>query len=94
MLPARFSGVALDVTQGVHAKMTQTRPRPRVAANASPRLVKIGSDLFPVYGNERCGWSVEPVDLTSRQPGCYRYGSLEEVFFALVNLNVAPEGKA
>jgi hypothetical protein len=58
------------------------------------QLLKVGSEVFPVYGDERSGFSVDPGDLYPQIPGWYRYRSLEDLFFALVNLNVCPEGGA
>ncbi len=57
------------------------------------RLVKIGAEVFPVYGDENSGWSLDLGDLYPLMPK-YRYRSFDELFFALVNLNVAPEGQA
>ena len=64
----------------------------QVAVNA--QLMKIGLEVFPVYGDESSGFSVDPGDLYPRMPAWFRYGSLDELFFALVNLNVGPEGRA
>ena len=58
------------------------------------RLLKVGLEVFPVYGDERSGWCMDPVDLAPHTPKWQRYDSLEELFFALVNLNVSPEGQA
>lgn len=69
-----------------------TRNPSEVAVNA--RLLKIGLEVFPVYGDEKSGWSVDPSDLYPRIPDWYRYRSLDELFFALVNLNLSPEGQA
>jgi len=65
--------------------------RPEVSTKA--RLVKIGAEVFPVYGDEKTGWSLDLGDLYPQMPK-YRYRSFDELFFALVNLNVAPEGQA
>jgi hypothetical protein len=62
------------------------------AVNA--QLMKVGLEVFPVYGDEASGWSVDPVDLAPGQPQVFRYRSLDELFFALVNLNLSPEGQA
>ena len=70
--------------------MTPTRPE--VSLNA--RLLKIGVEVFPVYGDEKSGWSVDPGDLYPQMPAWFRYASLDELFFALVNLNCSPEGEA
>jgi hypothetical protein len=58
------------------------------------RLLKVGLEVFPVYGDERSGWSMDPIDLTPDTPKWLRYESLDELFFALLNLNVTPEGQA
>jgi hypothetical protein len=63
-----------------------------VAVNA--RLLKVGLEVFPVYGDETSGWSVDPGDLYPQMPVWFRYRSIDELFFALVNLNFGPEGKA
>ena len=60
----------------------------------STQLMKVGLEVFPVYGDEKSGFSVDPSDLYPHMPGLFRYTSLDELFFALVNLNVATEGKA
>ena len=57
-------------------------------------LVKIGMEVFPVYGDDEAGWSVNPGDIYPLIPIRDRYRSLDELFFALVNLNVGPEGQA
>lgn len=64
----------------------------RVAVHA--QLLKVGLEVFPVYGDETSGFSVDPGDLYPQIPYWCRYKSIDELFFALVNLNVAPEGKA
>ncbi len=69
--------------------MIQTKLQP-----VSTKLLKVGLEVFPVYGDEFSGWSMDPVDLTPETPKGLRYDSLDELFFALVNLNVAPEGRA
>lgn len=58
------------------------------------KLLKIGLEVFPVYGDDRSGWSMDPIDLAPEVPRWIRYESLDELFFALVNLNVGPEGQA
>lgn len=65
-----------------------------VPTSVNAQLMKIGMEVFPVYGDEASGWSVDPVDLGPDKPQGFRYRSLDELFFALVNLNVSPEGRA
>jgi len=60
----------------------------------SAQLMKIGLEVFPVYGDETSGFSVDPADLYPQMPAWFRYASLDELFFALVNFNIAPEGRA
>lgn len=66
----------------------------RMVDPVKTRLLKVGLEVFPVYGDERSGWSMDPIDLTPETPKWLRYDSLDELFFALLNLNVAPEGQA
>ena len=73
-------------------EMTQTQPQSEVSVNA--RLLKIGLEVFPVYGDEKSGFSVDPGDLYPQMPIWFRYRSLDELFFALVNLNLSQEGQA
>ena len=65
------------------------------ARSAARTYLRIGGDVFPIYGDALRGWSPRPDDfrgLTACSP--YVYGSLDELFFALVNLCTAPWGKA
>jgi hypothetical protein len=64
----------------------------RVAVHA--QLLKVGLEVFPVYGDETSGFSVDPGDLYPQTPYWCRYKSIDELFFALVNLNFTQEGKA
>jgi hypothetical protein len=68
--------------------------RQRQLDAVNTRLLKVGLEVFPVYGDERSGWSMDPIDLTPDTPKWLRYESLDELFFALLNLNVTPEGQA
>ena len=68
--------------------------RQRGIEAVNTQLLKVGLEVFPVYGDERSGWSMDPVDLAPEAPKWARYESLDELFFALLNLNVAPEGRA
>jgi hypothetical protein len=56
--------------------------------------LRVGSNVFAVYGDAVRGWSTRPDDfrgLVARSP--YVYGSLDELFFALVNLCAGPRGE-
>jgi hypothetical protein len=68
---------------------------PAHASAAHTRVVKIGADIFLVYGDDFSGWSLDPRDLYSQVPQTYRYGTFEELFFALVNMSLhSGEGQA
>ena len=70
--------------------MTHTAARTGVPTT----LLKVGLEVFPVYGDETSGWSMDADDLSPTASPLFRYGSLDELFFALVNLNVSEEGQA
>ena len=72
--------------------MTQTQPSSVVQVNAM--LLQIGLEVFPVYGDEASGFSIDAGDLHPLSPKQYRYRSVDELFFALVNLNLSQEGQA
>lgn len=48
--------------------------------------LRVGSQVFPVYGDPLRGWSPRPDDFSGRAASPYVYPSLDELFFALVNL--------
>jgi hypothetical protein len=55
----------------------------------------VGRDVFPVYGDELRGWSPRVDDfLPAAVSAPFAYSSIEELFFALVNLCVTPGGRA
>jgi hypothetical protein len=56
--------------------------------------LRIGADVFTVYGDEVRGWSPRADDF-QRGPGAspWVYDSVDELFFALVNLCTAPRGE-
>jgi len=58
------------------------------------QLVRIGTEVFAIYGDEEHGFAVDPEDFSSAVPNSFRYYSLDELYFALVNLSAAPEGRA
>ncbi len=69
-------------------------PDARAGDAPNPHFVKIGSDVFPVYGDDTFGWSIDPHDLDIRKLKDCRYGNLAELLFALMNLNLTRVGKA
>jgi hypothetical protein len=56
--------------------------------------LRIGGEIFAVYGDEMRGWSPRADDFR-RGVVCspYVYTSVEELFFALVNLCTGPRGE-
>jgi len=55
-----------------------------------PTYLRVGAGVYPVYGDELRGWSPRADDfqgLGASSP--YVYQSLDELFFALVNLCVS-----
>ena len=65
------------------------------ARSAGRTYLRIAGQVFPVYGDDLRGWSTRPDDFrdfTTCSP--FIYASLDELFFALVNLCAAPRGAA
>ncbi len=58
------------------------------------QLLRVGSEVFAVYGDEGSGFAVDPGDFNPMVPPECRYLSLDELYFALVNLSAHPEGRA
>jgi hypothetical protein len=58
------------------------------------QLIQIGVEVVPVYGDQDSGWSLDAGDLSPQQQCTYRYSSLDELIFALLNFNASPEGRA
>ena len=48
--------------------------------------------MFPVYGDAVRGWSPRAEDFRGLMQSPYVYGSVEELFFALVNLCTGGRG--
>lgn len=63
-----------------------------IPAVARGFLIEIGTSVFPVYGDAANGWSVERRDIIESTP--YRYATLDELIFALVNLSLQVGGSA
>ncbi len=65
------------------------RNRSETAVKA--QLLRIGSEVVPVYGDDESGWSFEPGIQNSRLP---IYRTIDELFFALVNMKLSADGQA
>jgi hypothetical protein len=50
--------------------------------------LRVGAAVYPVYGDELRGWSPRADDFETLGASPYVYQSLDELFFALVNLCV------
>lgn len=60
-------------------------------AEARRTYLRVGAEVFPVWGDELRGWSPSADDFRDTVPSApFAYGSLDELFFALVNLCVGP----
>jgi hypothetical protein len=57
-------------------------------------LMQVGQEVFPVYGDDNSGFSVDIGDFTAKLAPRFRYESRDELFFALVNFNLGKEGNA
>jgi hypothetical protein len=67
--------------------MKPTRPETTVQAH----LLQVGLEVVPVYGDDKSGWSFDAGTLHARVP---IYRTVDELFFALLNMNLSPEGRA
>ena len=83
-----------------HQSPINSRPSARAAERQAHNsqdlgvLVEIGGEIIVVYGNDQLGWSMDRGDLCFDGAKPFRYRSLEELWFALVNLSLSPEGRA
>jgi len=57
-------------------------------------LLKVGTEMYLAYGSDEAGWSIGGRELDAFVPPAFRYHTLDELFFALVNFTVADEGAA
>ena len=57
-------------------------------------FLQVGSDLYPVVGDEIHGWNIDDSDFSVRARGPGQYATLDELYFALLNLGVCGEGSA
>jgi hypothetical protein len=76
--------------------MGETSGTERATAETIPAirglLIEIGKSVFPVYGDQTSGWSIDRRDITDSTP--YRYATLDELVFALFNLSLHISGDA
>ena len=64
-------------------------------AESGHTFLRVGGDVFPIYGDELRGWSPQADDFRDAPLlSPFAYASPDELFFALVNLCVASGGEA
>ena len=68
--------------------------KPAQNARGDACFLQVGTEVYPVYGSADQGWSVERSDAVEQSLAGYRYRSLDELFFALVNFSFCPVGEA
>ena len=56
-------------------------------------VVQVGTESFPVHGSAQAGWQLTAT-APGASPGPYRYTSIDEVIFVLINFSVATDGRA
>jgi hypothetical protein len=57
-------------------------------------LLNVGTEVYPVYGSEQHGWTLDSNDLHEEVATQFRYQSLEELFFVIVNFTISTNGTA
>lgn len=57
-------------------------------------LMNVGTEVYPVYGSDQLGWTLDSGDLHEGVASQFRYQSLEELFFVIVNFTIATNGRA
>jgi hypothetical protein len=55
-------------------------------------LVEIGETAFHIYGSVEAGWSLDQLDILQASP--FRYATLDELMFALLNCALHADGSA
>ena len=64
---------------------------------STPTYLRVGRSVYPVYGDALRGWSPRAADFDGGRGttvATYRYASLDELFFVLVNLWATASGHA
>ena len=52
------------------------------------RLLKVGMEVFPVYGDERSGWSMDPIDLLVIVSDCHTAWPQDAPPFPVITIRV------
>jgi hypothetical protein len=66
--------------------MTSTGTETTIACPLAPMrgfVVEIGQSVFRIFGGAEVGWSLDQLDIVHATP--YRYTTLDELMFALLN---------
>jgi len=69
-----------------------SRPNSGTPVAEKAMLLQVGLEVIPVCGDDESGWTIDEGDHRPHTAKQFRYGSLEELFFALVNFTVMPPG--
>ena len=56
-------------------------------------VVQVGTESFPIHGSAQAGWLLTTT-APGAAPGPYRYDSIDELIFVLINFSVASDGRA
>jgi hypothetical protein len=57
-------------------------------------LLNVGNEVYPVYGSDKLGWTLDSGDLHEEVATQFRYQTLEELFFVIVNFTISNNGRA
>jgi len=77
-----------------HVQGTDLIPAAGCVIAVETHYFQIGEDFIPIYGNDRCGWSLEAEDFRGESAAALRYRSVDELLFALINMHFNSEGTA
>lgn len=72
--------------------------RSQLASLGNDFVVHVGSESLPIAGSVEAGWSIATDEMLALSAiggaGDYRYGTLDELLFALINLSLVSDGEA
>lgn len=63
--------------------------RINATGSLTPYLLQVGSEVYPISGDPQRGWHLADEELLDAAELGFRYQSVSELFFALVNLSLA-----
>ena len=73
--------------------------RIQLASLGNEFVVHVGTESLPVAGSVESGWAIAAgemlaLSVSSGGAASYRYRTLDELLFALINLSLAPDAEA